>query len=115
MRSCTETEMAFMGILKIIQHQVFLRKLPGQSSRKVSSLFRHDPGLCGFSTPTSAAASLESSAARGQHVGVASPESRRLVSGGVSQLSVERWADRRQGCQAGRHYIADNPAQEVKL
>jgi hypothetical protein len=48
-RSRTETEMAFMGILKVIQYQVFLRKLPGQSSRKVSELFRYDRGLCGFS------------------------------------------------------------------
>jgi hypothetical protein len=38
------------GNFKNIQHQVFLRKLPGQSSRKVSKLFRHDRGLCGFST-----------------------------------------------------------------
>jgi hypothetical protein len=34
MRSRTETEMAFMRILKIIQHQVFLRKLPGKVLEK---------------------------------------------------------------------------------
>src|SRR4030095_3309435 len=84
LRSPTETEMGVHGNFKSIQHQVFLRKLRKQSSRKVSSLFRHDPGLCGFSATASAAASLESSAARGQHVRVASPESRTGCLGVVS-------------------------------
>ena len=54
MRSRTEIEMAFMEILKIIQHQVFLRNCRGKVLEKFPVFSDTTAGLCEFSTPASA-------------------------------------------------------------
>jgi hypothetical protein len=71
--------MAFMEILKIIQHQVFLRKLRGKVLEKFPVFQTRPPD---YPRRQAQVASLDSSAARGQRVHGASPQiTHRPVSG----------------------------------
>jgi hypothetical protein len=55
-----------------------------------------------FDSERAQPAGLQLSPAFRQHVHVASPESGTLVSGGVGQLSVERWGSTRQRDEPAR-------------
>jgi hypothetical protein len=102
MRGRTETEMAFMGMLKVssVRSPASPPALPqdsspetaGQSYRKVSNLFRHDRRIVQvFDSEAAQAVSLQLSAPFQQHVHIAL-KSPTPLSGGVGQLSVERWS-----------------------
>jgi hypothetical protein len=78
MQRRTATEMAFMGTLKVSasshQHRlsIFFPETAGQSSRKVSNLFRHARRIMQvFDSGSAGEAALQLSAAFRQHVHVA--------------------------------------------
>jgi hypothetical protein len=73
MRSRTEIEMAFMEILKIIQHQVFLRNCRGKVLEKFKIFSDSRLDYAGFDSE-GPGGQLQSSAACRQHVGVAGPK-----------------------------------------
>ena len=109
--------MAFMEILKIIQHQVFLRNCRGKVLEKFP-LFRHDRRIMrvfhagkrrlpAWTRPQLAHNAFTERA----------PKSRiGLSRGDVGQLSVERWGRYKPGRQAYEHAIVTSlgPAETVK-
>jgi hypothetical protein len=111
--------MAFMEILKIIQHQVFLRNCRGKVLEKFPVFSDTTAGLCEFSTPASAGCqprlvrSSRTTRSRSEPPNHASGLSR----GDVGQLSVERWGRYKPGRQAYEHAIVASagPGETVKL